>query len=83
MTMEQLIREITDDLGIPKTLTDKAMLFGQMTAFRGRRVSGMELSEKDEHIIRMYFRTLLFRMFTDPDYQRAVEQEIQKRVERN
>jgi hypothetical protein len=83
MTVEQIVDEVSKDLGLPKAMIEKAKLYATLTAIPHRRSIQNELSEKETHIVRMYFRALLYRIAHDPEYRRELKAELQRRVERN
>jgi hypothetical protein len=83
MTVEEIVTEVSRDIGLPEETIERAKLYATITAIPHRRSVRENLNETDTHIVRMYFRTLLYRMATDPEYLAAMEAEIKRQVERN
>ena len=83
MTMEDIVRQVTVEMGIPQETAQQAIDTARMTMPGALRVARTKISKKQQHIMRMYFRTLLYRIATDPEYKRALREEIRKQVERN
>ncbi len=83
MTVEEIVTEVSRDLGLSEELIDNAKLWARITAFSHKRMTTEDLNVHDTHLVRMYFRTLLYRIATDPEYRRELKAELQRRVERN
>lgn len=83
MTYLDVVEEVAADLGVPDELMRRALQFAVITNPHTLRMSNKKLRKKDEHIARMYFRALLYKIATDPEYRKQLGREIKKQVERN
>jgi DNA/RNA-binding domain of Phe-tRNA-synthetase-like protein len=83
MTVEEIVTEVSRDMGMPEQLIEDAKTWARITAVAHRRFTTADLNEEDTHVVRMYFRTLLYRIGTDPEFRRELKAELKRRVERN
>lgn len=83
MTYRQLIKEVGEQMGVPDDLMRRAMQWAVITNPGTLRESRKRVPKRDEHITRMYFKLVLYRLVTDPEYREQLERDIKEQTERN
>jgi hypothetical protein len=81
--MEQVVTEVALEMGVPSEVAQRAVDWAQVSLPGARKMAKRKLNADTEHVLRMYFRAMLFKLATDPEYRRNLRREIQARVERN
>jgi hypothetical protein len=84
MTAEQIVDEVAAQMGVSQRQMNEAKMWATLTGTcHKNHPSKHELSERDAHVVRMYFRTLLHKIATDPEYRAGLAREVKRRIERN
>ena len=83
MNMEDIVREVLEELDVPLGLTNAALMFATLAMPNSRGLSQRELPPDDAELMRWYFRWLIHRLATEPKFRKQLRKEMQEKIERN
>lgn len=83
MNLEQMVTEVGLRMGVTREVMDSAILWARITAPDSARMSKQMLNPDEEHMARMLFHAVLYKIANDPEYRKNMEREMKERIQRN